>query len=320
MSDTRITEAAILAAGKGTRLLPITNFTPKPLLPILSRPLLENIILSLNRQGVRRICINVHHKKERVIEFLRDLHCEVDITLSEEEVILGTGGGVGRMRDFFTEDDFIVHNGDILTDIQLDRAVSFHREKKGLVTLVLVKSESSKDVVLGEDNRIVDIAKRVGQEKEESSLFDFTGIAILNRKVFGLLPDDRYYDILDMYVEIVRNRERVFGFVYEDRYWRDIGTKEKYLRVHKDILIDRKKVLVDFTLPRSSVFIERSAAVTATAHLKGFVSIGKRCILGDRVSLEDCVVLEGTILDEEREYKNCILSNSFIATVDQNDG
>jgi NDP-sugar pyrophosphorylase family protein len=320
MPDIRFPEAAILAAGFGTRLLPITDYIPKPLLPILARPLLENIILSLKQQGVRRMCINVHHKKERVIDFLRNLDHEIDIALSEEEVILGTGGGIGRMKELIEGDDFIVHNGDIITDLKLHDAITFHKEKKGLATLILVKNENSKDVLLGENNRIDDIAQRIGKSGTESSLFDFTGIAILNRRVFDRLPEDRYYDILDMYTEAVSERDNIFGFVCKGGYWRDIGTKRKYLQVHRDILIDRKNPLLDFTLPHSSVFIERSAAVTSTAHLKGFVSIGKKCIIGDGVELEDCVVLDGTILDGSQKYSHCILSNAFIASAEPNDG
>ena len=312
MSELRMIEAAILAAGEGTRLLPITRFLAKPLLPIVTRPLLENIILSLKQQGIEKICINAYHQKEKIFEYLHRKEYGLEIQVSDEDRILGTGGGVGRMRRYIKADNFIVHNGDIVTNIKIRNAFNFHKEKNGIATLLVENRKHSKDVAVDKNGRILNIAERLKPQRNGIEAFGFTGIAILNRKIFDFLPEDIYHDIIDTYVHLIKQGENIFGFICRNSYWSDIGTKEDYLRVHNEILKGKKNVLCNFSLPESPFFIGKTSRISKKATLSGFVSIGKRCFIGDDVRLENCVIFDNTTIDDGKMYNNCILSNDFV--------
>ena len=305
-------EAAILAAGEGKRLQPITKYLPKTLLPIVTRPLLENIIVSLRQQGIEKICINVHHFRKKMLDFIRKREYGKEIEISIEDRILGTGGGIGRMRRFLENENFVVHNGDIITDIYIDEAYKFHKERNGLVTLLIQKGENSKDIKIEEDGRIIDIGQRLKPEEKEREHFDFTGIAILNRKIFNFLPEDDFHDIIDTYTNLITEGEDIFGFICRDNYWIDIGTKENYLLVHKKILLERKKILSNFILPDTPFFVGAASNVSKKAKLSGFVSIGKDCSIGDCVQLSNCVVFDNTVINSGKSFSNCIISNDFV--------
>ncbi|MCK4585425.1 NDP-sugar synthase [candidate division WOR-3 bacterium] len=312
MSELKMIEAAILAAGEGRRILPITNFFPKPLLPIVTRPLLENIILSLKRQHIKKICINVHHLRGRIIDFLQRKQYDMEIEISIEDRILGTGGGISRMRRYIKGENFVIHNGDVVTDMKIHDAFKFHKKKNGLATLLIEKRKHSKDIQIDKAGRIIDIAERLKPKGKAQGTFGFTGITILNRKIFDFLPEDDFHDIIDTFASLITEGENIFGFVCRNNYWSDIGTKEKYLLVHKEILIDRKYMLYDFSLPATPFFIGKESLVSKKTELSGFVSIGENCYIGDTVRLENCVIFDNTILDDGKTYKNCIISKDFI--------
>jgi NDP-sugar pyrophosphorylase family protein len=304
-----VIEAMVLCAGEGRRLKPVTDFVPKPLLPVVSRPLLENIIISLKKEGIEKICVNVHHLKEKIIKFLNENDYGVEINISVESKILGTGGGIGKMEEYIEGENFVVYNGDIITNIRLKKVFDFHLEKRAIATLLVQKRSNSRDILLGTDGKIIDIAERIGKEKAEARFLGFTGIAILSRRIFDYLPQNKFYDIVDAYLELIKEEGAIFGYKCTDGYWLDIGTKEKYLQVHRNILGDKKEVLPDFTIPSSPFFIGKGTEVSETAELSGFVSIGRNCFIGDSVRLENCVVLGDTVIDNGKEYENCIILN-----------
>ncbi len=306
-------EAAVLAAGEGRRLRPITNYYPKPLLPILSVPLLEYILLSLKEQGIGKVCINVCHLKSHIIDFIEHKDHGIEIVLSKEGRILGTGGGIGRMRRYIQGDDFIVHNGDIVTNVRFGEALAFHRRKRAVATLLVEEREGTKDVLMDEHRRIVDIAERVGGT---GRAFGFTGVAILARSIFDHLPEKRYADMVSTYAALIAGGEAVYGYVSRGHYWIDIGTKERYLLVHRHILIDKIRFSDRVPPGETGVFVGEGSKVHAKAELSGFVSIGRNCSIGAGVHLTDCVVFDDTRLAERGSYDNSIISPACITRKD----
>ena len=304
-----MTEAILLAAGEGRRLLPITKFIPKSLLPIVNTPLLEGIITFLKHQGITKIIVNVYHLKEKLIDFIKQNDFGVDIKISVEEQILGTGGGIGRMKNFITSDDFIVYNSDIVTDIVLREVWKFHKRNKAIATLILVKRENSKDVLLSGDGKVIDIAGRL--KKQGQNFFQFTGIAILNREIFNYLPDNEFYNIIEAYEWLIKDGKNIYGFVSHGSYWRDIGTKKNYLQVHRDVLIKGKNIFDRQDKIKRPFFIGKNSIVNKDIKLSGFVSIGENCTLGTNSKLENCIVFDDTQIKKDSIYKNCIISNKF---------
>ena len=132
--------AMILAAGFGTRLKPLTLGLPKPMFPVLNRPLLEHTLNFLSSNGIQDIIVNVHHLPEKIVEHFGDgTDFGVHLQFSREEEILGTAGGLKKAQSFLEKETFLVMNSDVLADIDLDKVLSFHKEKKSCLTLVVRK-------------------------------------------------------------------------------------------------------------------------------------------------------------------------------------
>jgi len=125
---------------------------------------------------------------------------------------------------------------------------------------------------------------------------------------------------VDAYIELIKKKKNIFGFICQGNYWLDIGTRENYLRVHKDILVHKKDILCDLTKPEKPFFIGKDTVVSKNAKLSGFVSIGKNCLIKDNVKLENCVVFNDTVVNNGKAYTNCIISNDFNVCSHSNEG
>ena len=144
----------VLAAGEGTRLRPLTLETPKVLLPIRGKPLIESTIGWLKSHGIFEVVVNLHHLGDKIRDFLGDgSRFGVEVTYSAEETLLGTAGGVKRMEHFFDDDTFVVVYGDVLTDFNLSKMIQFHREKKATATLAILKVPNPWEVGMVEMNQ-----------------------------------------------------------------------------------------------------------------------------------------------------------------------
>jgi NDP-sugar pyrophosphorylase family protein len=231
-------KAMILAAGFGTRLRPLTDTLPKPLLPVGNRPLIHYNLLLLKKYGITDVLINLHHHGERIVrEVGNGLRFGMNVIYSEEPTILGTGGAIKKVRSEVADGAFLVINGDILVDINLDKAVEFHHRKKGVATLILREDEEVDrygPVEIDAKNRIRNILGKCCWNGEKLNRLMFTGIHIVEPKALDYVPQDLFYSITDAYIEMVRRGEKLYGYVMKG-YWTDIGVIERYRRVDQDL-------------------------------------------------------------------------------------
>jgi mannose-1-phosphate guanylyltransferase len=311
----------VLAAGQGTRLRPLTLLKPKPLFPLLNRPLLTWIFEVLARFQVRRLILNSHHLSEQIESFLtqpdqRDRFD--DLQLCREPVLLGTGGGIKNTEGFWRSDPFLVLNGDILTDIDLSAAIEFHRKHQGPVTLVVHDYPCFNNIVVDEQGRIRELRTPFGGR------WAFTGIHILNREIFGYLPPLAYYDIISVYQALIRQGIPLWAFRVKGSYWRDMGTLESYRALHEDFLTGKAPTFFDpgrgpgFAPP--GWCLHPRARIEARVRLEGWGAVGENCRLGkgcslrntilwDRVTVREGVRIEGAIVSEGRVVKNDLLGD-----------
>ena len=220
----------ILAAGKGTRLRPLTNTTPKPMLPIADRPLLEHIILNLKRCGVTQFGINLYHLPDKVIEYFGDgNHLGVTIKYLVEERLSGSAGGVKQLEQFF-DDTFLLYYGDVLTLSNLQPMIDFHRQNGCIATMGLyqVPDPWNRGIVeLNNQQEIVRFVEKPPKEQAFSNLAN-AGIYILEPEIFKWIPANREYDFgHDVFPNLLAEGIVVTGFVIEDQII-DIGLPEKY--------------------------------------------------------------------------------------------
>jgi mannose-1-phosphate guanylyltransferase len=273
-------EAMILAAGQGTRLLPLTQKRPKPLFPVLNRPLLEITLSYLSRFSLERVILNTHHLASQIADFvhIQKSTSPFEMETSFEPEILGTGGGIGHTRDFWKADWFLVINGDIVTDIDLQKAIEFHHRHQGLVTLILHDYP--------EFNQIsADKTGRIHHFKQDKGLA-FTGIHILNRAIFDFLPASGTYEIIPVYQKMIQAGRPIWAYIPQGHYWRDMGTPKSYLKVHEEWLSGERQVLI-----HPEARIEKGAAFS------GWVCVGKGGWLKSGCHIHNSVLWENVTVE-----------------------
>ena len=220
-------EGFILAAGLGTRLRPLTNDRPKALVEINGVTLLERTIRRLEAANVKHIVVNVHHFADKVIDFIKSHTWQAAIDISDErELLLDTGGGLKKAAAFFSgKGNILIHNVDILSDIDLQDLERHHKEQKNLVTLCVSQRQTKRMLAFDESGFLMGRVES-GKWKVESSLA-FSGISIVSPELFALLPEaDHPYPVIDEYIRLSREGYRIGSYVHSPDHWLDVGKPE----------------------------------------------------------------------------------------------
>jgi NDP-sugar pyrophosphorylase family protein len=234
-------KAMILAAGLGTRLRPLTDTIPKPLLPVEGLPLIVWNLLLLRAGGIREVIINLHYLGSIIEEALGDgSRWDMRITYSHEAELLGTGGGLKAAEWFFDGQPFLVMNGDTLIDLDLQAFLDFHDVQGGVATLVLRDDPQAAQWGAVETDAQGHILRIIGQGIEEREAKRavtsrmFAGVHILHPSILDDAPTAKPFSIIDSYIRALAGGSRLLGFVYAG-YWSDIGTVERYTQAQRDV-------------------------------------------------------------------------------------
>jgi len=226
-------QGMILAAGFGTRLKPLTDTLPKALVPMMGRPMLHHIIQKFIKNGISEIIINAHYFSDQIEMFVINSDYEAEIKVVSESTILGTGGGIFNMLPFVTDEDFIVYNTDVVSDIRLDELMEYHKKTGSAATLVMQDRETFNQVIIDSENNFCGlnlikkgIKKVVREPVEPSSLMAFCGIHAVNKRIIRYQENKTEYSIIDVYLNAVSGGEKITAFK-PDIHWFDIGTIEK---------------------------------------------------------------------------------------------
>jgi NDP-sugar pyrophosphorylase family protein len=242
-------KAMVLAAGLGTRLRPLTNDRPKALVEVGGRALLEITLTRLREFGVRDVIINVHHYAEMVIERLKAVgNLGMHVEFSREDVLLDTGGGLKKAAWFLggnsgaqDEDSFILHNVDVISNIDLQRMVEVHKQNKALATLAVQERKSSRYLLFDEQDKLCG-RRLVKEEKTEvvrpsqqMAELAFSGIHVISPRIFSLLTEEGIFSIVPAYLRLVAQGEEIVAFRADEYYWRDLGKPENIRQAELDI-------------------------------------------------------------------------------------
>ena len=238
-------KAMILAAGLGTRLRPMTDRLPKPLLPMADRPLIEYTLQLLRRYDVCDVIINLHYLGEKIRDCLGDgSRLGMKIRYSDEPQILGTGGGIKRVASYLSDGPFLVINGDILFDLNLDTLLDFHHGKKASATLVLREDPEAAawgSVSVDAHEQIRQFLGKPDWTRGPLSQKMFSGIHVMEPRVLDYIPDHGFYSIIDAYVEMLKRDEPLAAHLLKG-YWTDIGTPERYQKACEDLAEKRVRL------------------------------------------------------------------------------
>ena len=232
-------KAMVLAAGLGTRLRPLTDDRPKALVTVGGRTLLEIVLERLRGFGVREVIVNVHHHAEMICAYLKESgNFGMRVEVSREEELLETGGGIKKAAWFFLErgsdEPFLVHNVDVLSAIDLAGMVRFHRECGALATLAVQKRETARPLAFDGDGQLRGRATAHTQDGGGTALA-FAGIHAISPRIFAQLSEEGAFSIVDAYVRLAAQGERIMGFRADSAYWRDLGRVEDLRRAEEEL-------------------------------------------------------------------------------------
>lgn len=298
----KITQAFVLAAGLGTRLRPLTDELPKPLIPIFQKPLITFALDHLISAGVNRFVINTHIRPELFEEFFSEgAYRGCPVRLVHERELLETGGGIKNVERYLGTEPFITYSGDILTDIDLEPLVDEHFHRGSDVTLALRETGLAAHVALRE-HRVVDVAKRYGI----SGNFDFANIAVWSPAVFERIPPQKKMSFIPIVTDWIGQGGRIGGVVLSEGKWFNIGSRKEYLDVHRAILLENWKPC--YLRPRAwPQRVAESAVVDATAQIQGCSVVGENCHVGAHAVLEDTILWPDAQIASQSELHMCIV-------------
>ncbi|KAA6460911.1 nucleotidyltransferase family protein [Acidobacteria bacterium AB60] len=234
-------KAMVLAAGLGTRLRSLTNDRPKALVELNGRTLLEITLARLRAAGVTDVIVNTHHFADRVADFLRSRDFGLRVALSYEPVLLDTGGGLKNAAWFFDDGQpFLLHNTDVLTDIDLSAMLRAHREQNALAILATQNRSTSRPLLFDPNAELCGRIVAGGQREmvravENPDPRAFNGIHVLSPRIFDLLTEEGVFSIIPAYLRLAAAGESIRAFAADAFYWRDLGRPEHLEQAAADI-------------------------------------------------------------------------------------
>lgn len=325
-------KAMALAAGKGTRLSPLTGEIPKPMAPVADTPIIEHVFSLLATHGVREVYLNIHYKADALLEAYGEESTinGMSVYLSREEELLGTAGGVKRLAANF-EDTFVVVSGDALTDVDLGEVVAFHKEKGALATIALHRVYDTAEfgvVDIDEEGAILGFQEKPDPKEAISTLAN-TGIYVFEPRALDYVPEGTFFDFArDVFPRFLENGERFVG--YEgDFYWSDIGTLQSYRVAQYDVLSGKVKVRIPGEKRGKTLWVGENAQIHPSATIDGHVLVGRDAVVGRDVTLSgdltvgsDCwirpnatikrsILLPGASVGDGAYIEDCIVGHAL---------
>jgi mannose-1-phosphate guanylyltransferase/mannose-1-phosphate guanylyltransferase/phosphomannomutase len=309
-------KAMVLAAGLGTRLRPLTFEIPKPMVPVLDRPVMAHIVDLCRRQGFDELIANLHYFPDTIRGYFGD-----GIEYRYEEELLGTAGGVRNVRDFFGEDPVLVISGDALSDIDLNKLVERHESAGGIGTLTVKKVDDTREygVVLHDgDGRISGFQEKPHPDEALSDLGN-CGIYCFSPEIFDYFPDTDFVDWAgDVFPTLLESD--VPFYIHEiDEYWNDVGSLDELRAGTFDALSGELKIDVPTSAPlpddcevQGQVWVGQNCTIGSGVRLMGSVVIGDGSRIGDRVALRDSIVFPGTTVGDEQIVIGAIYGHAGI--------
>ncbi len=291
--------AFIPAAGLGERLRPITRGLPKPLLPILGKPIIETIIRRLSRIQISKVGINIHHKWEMIRDWAETSQYSGKITLFHEEAILGTGGALQNARHFLKDSSFLVHNADIISDIDLEALIAGHRRSGNVATLAIHDHQKFNNVWVDEEGRLHSVGKKKPETTGELRAAAFTGIALYAPEFLRFLPAGAS-SVVDAWLLAASSGVRVGTVDFSGCRWSDIGTPDSYASIVFDALRADGEVL---HLDASADFNDISSAANSV--------IERNCSIGSGVRLRNCIIMPGARICAGAKIEDAIVGQDY---------
>jgi len=316
-----IQKAFVLAAGLGTRLRPLTDQLPKPLIPVGRKPLITFAFDHLIAEaGVEEFIVNTHHRAEGFQTAFPDTRYRGrPLHFRHEPVLLDTGGGIRNIADLLgtQPETLLVYNGDILTDLPIGPAIAHHRASGNEVTLVLRSKDGPKTLAWNPaSGRMLDIRNRLGTGQPDA--YAFACIYLVEPAFLERIPAGEVISVVPIFLEMIRQGADLGGVLIDEGDWRDLGTRGEYLRVHRDLRAQQPPGIM---FPRYGApdpgwrdWIDPTAMIAPDAHVLGASVVGAGARVGAGASIEETILWPGAEIASGATLKNCIVRTARIAS------
>ncbi|GFO60858.1 phosphoglucomutase [Geomonas silvestris] len=325
-------KAVIMAGGFGTRMQPLTCNIPKPMVPLMNRPIMLHIVELLKKHGITDLVMLLYHQPSVIKNFFRDgADFGVRITYVTPLEDMGTAGAV-KYAEKYLDERFLIISGDLLTDFNIQKVIDFHENNKALATITLTSVKDPLQfgvVITDKDRRITQFLEKPGWGEVISDTIN-TGIYVLEPEVFKMIPEGENFDFSqDLFPLLLKKKAALFGYPVKG-YWRDIGNTDSYREAHHDILKGKVNVKIDEpkkdlvgkdlrigtdvrlgegTLMEGTVVVGDNSQVKAGAQIKDSV-IGRNCTIEPGVKLTRCVIWDNVFIKKGAKINDCVLCNN----------
>ncbi len=321
-------KAIVLAAGAGTRLRPLTYETPKPMVPVVNRPVIHHVLDNLLRHGIKEVAVNLFAHADQVRGYCGDgSRWSLKIRYSSEPKLMGTAGAVKKVEGFLKGGPFFVMSGDGLSDIDLSTMLAFHRKHRALATMAVKAVDSRLEygvTLLNASGRIQGFKEKPSWSDVFSNMVN-TGIYLFEPEILRYIPRNKVYDFgHELWPKLLRLNKPIYAYECKS-YWTDVGNLSEYRRCQIDALNRDIHINIPGTETRKGVWVEGGSVIDPKAILRPPCLIGKGCriaagaqigpytVVGDRAvicaqaKLDHCILFDNVTVGKDVHLSNCIL-------------
>ncbi len=296
-------EAVVLAAGYGNRLRPLTLVRPKPLSPVLNRPVLSWVLKHLERFGISRVSANAHHLHECLERFAASGEWSMELSIVVESAILGTGGGIRNCASQLSRrNPILVMNGDLLADIDLHALVENHIRGGALATMAL-HDYPRFNIVAVEGDRVAGFQRKADDNFGNLPRMAFTGVHVIEPELLSRIPEGPS-SIIDVYEELIHRGGAVQAHFCKGHYWKDVGSLKDYADVHAELLARAPDPFL----------VHESAAVSPDVRLENWACVGPDVRLGAGCRVARSILWDGVRVEEGVHIEDAVVTDGVVVS------
>ena len=310
-----VLKAMVMAAGVGSRLDPLTQDVPKPLVPIINRPVMDILFDMLLDISVTDVIANTHYLSEKIVNRYENNNMGINFNYVFEKQLSGTAGGVKKCQFFFDKgDDFLVLSADGLSNADLKAAIKSHKDSGSIVSIGIKKIAMEEipnfGVVVTDENGFISQFQEKPSIKDAKSDCINTGIYIFNYKVFEYIPEDTFYDFAkNVFPDLLSKGIKINTFPV-DEYWSDIGTIDQYVQSTKDFFNNLYEIKhSEIIKTDTGDYIKGNSYIAPSAKFLGHSVIGNNCIIGKNVVLDNCILWDDVEIKDNSNLHNCVVAS-----------
>ncbi|MCK9374216.1 MAG: sugar phosphate nucleotidyltransferase, partial [Sulfuricurvum sp.] len=306
-------KAVVMAGGFGTRIQPLTNSIPKPMLPIMNKPMMEHTIMALKELGIKEFIVLLYFKPEVIKDYFKDgSELGIKITYVVPDDDYGTAGAVKRAQEYIGNENFIIISGDLVTDFDFQKIFDYHKAKNSRLTITLTSVENPLEfgvVIANEEGRIEKFLEKPSWGEVFSDTIN-TGIYIIEPEILDYIPKNENFDFAkDLFPLLMREGISLMAG-YAEGYWRDVGNPESYRDVYDDILSGKIKLTmggIPEKHPEGVLITEEATPLDSSIDIIGIVVLGKNVTIKRGVKLSNVVIGDNVTIGQGSKIRNTVI-------------